>query len=102
MFLCGSIQKATTLTCHRGGILTIILKIIVGDAIPEHRDVTEENSALPGLAEGGPAGSLPAPHSEEAVATRRQIREVTISADALIDLGRLHRSPPFTIQPDLR
>ena len=45
-----------------------------------------------GLAAEGPTQA-----SEEEDQGHRKIREVIISADALIDLGRLSRTPPFTI-----
>ena len=77
--------------------MTRTRQITVGDAIPDHRDVNEGNAAPPGLAEGGPAAAPSAQLSEEEDTTRRKIKEVTISADALIDLGRLNRSPPSTV-----
>ena len=50
-----------------------------------------------GLEGSGLAAEGPTQASEEEGQGHRKIREVIISADALIDLGRLSRTPPFTI-----
>ena len=46
---CGSIRKAFTPTCYKCGFLTRTRKVIISDAIPDHRDVAEGSAAPPRL-----------------------------------------------------
>ena len=83
--------------CYRCGMLTRTRKIVINDVIPDHRDVPEGCAVPPGLERSGLASEGPAQASEEDEPAHRKVREVIISADAQIDLGRLSRTPPFTI-----